>query len=265
MPSCLRAFTVLLLALLIYSPWAIRNCLLLDAFMPLGTQGGISLPGGYSDEALHRDLVGVWYYHDPSELFAPIDAELRAQQAEPIVWERERARYGQHIAKAWALENWRNLPWLMLMRPVQMWIGPWSVVALFLTLVGLVTLPAAWRGGARSVPQRRLRRTGRAREAGARPQERLARSAQSNVFPTACFPQAATTVLAVCWVLLLINHLPVIATYSAGGRFLIPLVPLIYILGAAGMVTLWRIVRGYGPAAAPAPADPATARPDALP
>ncbi len=38
-------------AVLVPFPWWVRNCEVLDGFMPLGTQGGINLPQGFSDLA----------------------------------------------------------------------------------------------------------------------------------------------------------------------------------------------------------------------
>ena len=45
-------------ALLTASPWMIRNCLVLESFRPLGTQGMTELSAGYSDAAYEHD--GVW-------------------------------------------------------------------------------------------------------------------------------------------------------------------------------------------------------------
>jgi hypothetical protein len=46
------AGTLLVVAIALQVPWWIRNCRVLGAFMPLGTEGGVSLYAGYSDGAL---------------------------------------------------------------------------------------------------------------------------------------------------------------------------------------------------------------------
>jgi hypothetical protein len=46
------AGTLLVVAIALQLPWWIRNCRVLGAFMPLGTEGGVSLYAGYSDGAL---------------------------------------------------------------------------------------------------------------------------------------------------------------------------------------------------------------------
>ena len=48
----------LAVAIVVISPWWIRNIVVLDAFMPLGTQGGINLPMGFGPRALRSQ--GVW-------------------------------------------------------------------------------------------------------------------------------------------------------------------------------------------------------------
>ena len=46
------AGTLFVVAIALQLPWWIRNCSVLGAFMPLGTEGGVSLYAGYSDGAL---------------------------------------------------------------------------------------------------------------------------------------------------------------------------------------------------------------------
>jgi hypothetical protein len=48
------AGTLLAVAIALQVPWWIRNCRVLGAFMPLGTEGGVSLYAGYSDGALRH-------------------------------------------------------------------------------------------------------------------------------------------------------------------------------------------------------------------
>src|SRR5205807_3103364 len=45
----------LTVAIALQFPWWIRNCRVLGTFMPLGTEGGVSLYAAYSDLALQHD------------------------------------------------------------------------------------------------------------------------------------------------------------------------------------------------------------------
>ncbi len=55
----LSAAMFLTVFVLLAGPWGIRNCLWLDRWMPMGTQGTISLLGGYSDEAMADAGIGI--------------------------------------------------------------------------------------------------------------------------------------------------------------------------------------------------------------
>ena len=105
------ALTTLFLAaaVAVLAPWWVRNSTVLEAFMPLGTQGGIALPGGYSDAAWRSGRgrwvqLNSWGLYDPlvhSEVYQGLPGHLR---------ERDRARFGAQHASEWIKRNPEKLP-----------------------------------------------------------------------------------------------------------------------------------------------------------
>lgn len=86
-------------ASLVVCPWAIRNCVVLDRFMPLGAQGLMELPAGFSDEAYRRG--GVWFPLDQIGFFDTVtDPTASRLQREQL-----RAEYGRRTAIAWISEH----------------------------------------------------------------------------------------------------------------------------------------------------------------
>ncbi len=99
----------LAIAVAVPTPWWVRNCVVLEAFMPLGTQGGIGLPGGYSDAAW-RSGRGSWV--SPSR-WNPYDQLDRTEAYGALpghIRERERARFGARYAFEWIGQNPEKLP-----------------------------------------------------------------------------------------------------------------------------------------------------------
>lgn len=81
-------------ALAILAPWAIRNMVLLQAPMPLGAQGLMELPAGFSDRAWERG--GLWFNLDHEGLAAEaVPDESRLER------ERRRAVRGRSAAVTW--------------------------------------------------------------------------------------------------------------------------------------------------------------------
>ncbi len=180
------------LALTIPMPWFVRNVQVLDAFMPLGTQGGIGMPGGYGEPAMTGQPLGRWVWPG-IEFFRPARDPLMEKDVPGIYFEREEARFGQQYTRQWV----RDHPWLTLRLMAAhlqvMWNSRWVRLALIMTVVSLTA--AFWLG---------LRR--------------------------------GTGVL---WVVLAINCLAVTLTYAAGeGRFLMPVLPAIYLLFVAALLAL---------------------------
>ena len=125
-------------ALLVPAPWWVRNCVVLGRFMPLGTQGGINLPLGYSDVALSEG--GVW--KDSQRLWAPYAS--RFEGLDPLSEERERALFGQQLALSWMKEHPAAVPRLALLKLADLWRfalpGSQGWLVLLLALPGLALL-----------------------------------------------------------------------------------------------------------------------------
>ena len=141
---------IMVVALLCISPWWIRNCLVLDRFMPLGTQGPITLLGGYCDEALTGG--GDWQ-HAPEQRLRQVMRENEAFIALPTDVARELmlADESKRLVRAWVADHWTELPRLFVARVVTHW-NPYtgkSLVWRLLILAGAVCLvvkrrPEAW-------------------------------------------------------------------------------------------------------------------------
>jgi hypothetical protein len=144
------ATLVIVVAVVSLSPWWIRNCVVLDRFMPLGTQGPITLLGGYCDEAL---TAGGDWQHGPEQ-------RLRQSMREnatftglstDIARELMIADESKRLVRAWIAEHVSDLPRLFVMRVVTHW-NPYtgkSLVWRLLILAGAVYLvskrrPEAW-------------------------------------------------------------------------------------------------------------------------
>jgi hypothetical protein len=93
--SSALAAAFVLSACLLFAPWGVRNCMVLERLMPLGTQGTIELSAGYSDAAFAR--WGMWHNLEEAGFFVAID---RADQTE-LEWEVARADYSRRYAVEW--------------------------------------------------------------------------------------------------------------------------------------------------------------------
>lgn len=95
------AACMLLTCLLVCSPWWIRNCLVLKTWMPLGTQGPITLVGGYSDDAILAD--GQWQMAPEQRLRQRVSGDELdvARQASREVSAWISAHKGQLLTLAW--------------------------------------------------------------------------------------------------------------------------------------------------------------------
>ncbi|MEM6393039.1 MAG: hypothetical protein AAF797_09725 [Planctomycetota bacterium] len=222
--ACTAGFVAL--TLFVPSPWWVRNCQVLDAFMPLGTQGGLGISGGYSDYALNgypdtplgRSMhyqKGVWVYLEPIGFFDEVDKDVRDRairgEGSPIDMEKFRAQYGQEQALQWIKANWTRVPELMGWRLFQSWTGyqSWHATLMLVFAVGVAGYARWWRrkrGGPDSDERTQWRR-------------------RSGLWLLAMFP--------------VMMSLAVMATYSAGGRFMVPLLPVIYVIAS---VALGRLV-----------------------
>lgn len=180
----------LVCAFIVTAPWMVRNCKLHQAFMPLGDQGGIKLPGGYCDAAVADQ--GLWADPERGGYFVVFENELAKKNLPPGDYNREMAQYGSRIAKQWMRDHWRVLPRLALAKlKTELHLGyGYLLPFLFIALLGILL------GTLKSPPSQIL------------------------------------------WIFLVINALPIMATWSVGGRLLLPVIPHLHILFGASLATL---------------------------
>ena len=88
--------------------------------MPLGTQGSITMLGGYSDAALAAG--GDWQYAPEFELRAELEHNPDFQQnTDPIQRELIVAREASRRVRSWIAAHWTDLPTLFSRRIVTHW------------------------------------------------------------------------------------------------------------------------------------------------
>lgn len=114
-------------ALMVCSPWWIHNCLSLNRFMPLGTQGPIALAGGYCDQAYEDG--GNWSFVPEQRIRAQIalemvDPNVDQTRIELAVVERCKAE-----VRKWIEQNTNKLPTIAIQRAVSHW-NPYTGKAL---------------------------------------------------------------------------------------------------------------------------------------
>ncbi|MFO1064496.1 MAG: hypothetical protein U0892_11590 [Pirellulales bacterium] len=127
---------MLVSCMLVLGPWWARNCAVLDRLMPLGTQGPITLLGGYCDEAT---TAGGEWQGEP-------ELRLRAECRHSF-WHRARLERTRSLRKhrrdefiATSVNTW-NFP-LFLMRVVTEW-NPYtgkSLIWKILMVIGAVVI-----------------------------------------------------------------------------------------------------------------------------
>ena len=189
----------LAVAIIVISPWWIRNIVVLDAFMPLGTQGGINLPMGFGPRALRSQ--GIWA-SNPEDGWP----EIAALKLDIVTSEVMLAKHRQKLAISWMMDNpdlVLRLMWLHVsqeLKPGRDLYSRWLLPGAALAALVLWKFPGVW-------------------------------------------------------VLALIvggNILSVAMTYSAGGRFMVPVQPLLAALVAAALVyaprQAWTLLRARPPA-----------------
>ncbi|MCA8997188.1 MAG: glycosyltransferase family 39 protein [Planctomycetaceae bacterium] len=126
------------LVLAILSPWAIRNCLVLGEFSPLGTQGASQLSAAFGDAAWENN--GLWTNLEADGFFA--------DQLSPDMSLLEREKITAEISKARAIDWVRTHPIKAAMLvPMKMFqeLRPRTVSEGVLLLLAVVGIGAAWR------------------------------------------------------------------------------------------------------------------------
>jgi hypothetical protein len=120
-------------SLLVIGPWWIRNCIVLEAFLPLGTQGALNLPAGFSDRALR--FKGQWMSN-------PGDGaqEVEAMDLGPVQSEVWLAKHRSAVALRWirahpakalrlmALHVWQEVKPRRLPYPTGAWLLPLAAI-----------------------------------------------------------------------------------------------------------------------------------------
>ncbi len=198
------ALLCLIPAVLIPMPWWVRNCLLLDAFMPTGTQSGFGMPGGWSDATIAND--GFWAAPEVEiPEFVALHRELEWTGEQGTISERIFARRGVAYAGAWIAEHPVAAVKLALRKAWLLWTRDRALHAAAFMLLGLFALADRRR---RSV-------------AWWAP-----------------------------WGLVILTTLAAMASWvTEGGRFILPLMPALFVLGALGG---WHAIERLFPAAAQA-------------
>jgi hypothetical protein len=121
-------------ALLVVGPWWVRNCVVLDAFMPFGTQGAINLPAGFGPRALR--FKGQWM-SNPGD-GAP---EIAALNLGPVASEVRLAQHRSALAARWIREHpldalslmgqhmWQEVKPRSIPYPIGAWLLPVATLA----------------------------------------------------------------------------------------------------------------------------------------
>jgi hypothetical protein len=121
-------------ALLVIGPWWVRNAIVLQAFMPLGTQGALNMPAGFGARALR--FKGVWSSN-------PGDGaqEIEALKLDPVTSEVQLAKFRSALALRWIREHpldtlrlmglhvWQEIKPRTLPYPTGAWLLPVAAVA----------------------------------------------------------------------------------------------------------------------------------------
>lgn len=88
-----------LCSLLLTGPWWVRNCLVLNAMMPTGTQGGIGIADGFSDSAMKN--FGSWTPTTADRIITELRADPSFAGRSEIEIEKEHCRRGAASASEW--------------------------------------------------------------------------------------------------------------------------------------------------------------------
>lgn len=133
--DCRRATAILAIAMALCAPWWLRNCVVLKTLMPLGTQGPITLVGGYNDEAIV--MRGQWHVLPENRLRR--EAEPEVETSSIPAREVHVARRASKQVKEWIRAHVGTLPNLAWVRLKNEW-NPYNGRALGFRLAALVGL-----------------------------------------------------------------------------------------------------------------------------
>jgi hypothetical protein len=129
-------------SLLLTGPWWLRNCIVLEALMPTGTQGGIGIADGFSDSAWENE--GSWTSATANQIGAALRSEPGGAELTNIQFEREWCRRGMEHARSWIREHPGKLLRLSWGKLSRLWeFGNPKHMALFSLLA--LGLASTWR------------------------------------------------------------------------------------------------------------------------
>ncbi len=136
--SAFTALRIVCVSMAICAPWWIRNCAVLNDFMPLGTQGPITLLGGYCDESLNN--WGEWQLAPEVRLRETLKSLPEDNRPHTEI-EREKmlARQSQALVKQWIWEHRADLPRLAWLRLTNEW-NPYTGRALLWKIAACIGL-----------------------------------------------------------------------------------------------------------------------------
>jgi hypothetical protein len=123
--------------LTLVSPWWIRNCLVLGALMPLGAQGFMELPTGFSDTAVEKR--GVWFRLQDTGFYDQPLLGIQREMNRPEV-ERLAADYGRASVAAWVRANPDKLPALTAQKIWSEWKPPGGITGALVLFAALFAI-----------------------------------------------------------------------------------------------------------------------------
>jgi hypothetical protein len=134
-----RAAVPVLVAIVVVSPWCIRNCLVLHQFMPLGTKGPITMMGGYCDAAYQQG--GNWS-NEPERYWRRIleqsfGDQLASSTEANLLLELELVAIAKREVRQWIGANLTKLPSLVLKR-LYSHFNPYNGLSGLVKLVAIV-------------------------------------------------------------------------------------------------------------------------------
>ena len=112
---------------LVISPWCYRNVVMLNRFMPLGTQGVSALLGGYCEESIQ--LAGNWSPEPELRLRAMVEQSADWKDLSSLEKETRIADAASLALREWIFAHKSDLPQLALMRLKSHW-GPFTGTSL---------------------------------------------------------------------------------------------------------------------------------------
>lgn len=125
----LRAFTPIVVAVVVVAPWCLRNSIILHQFKPFGTAAPITLMGGYCDTAYEQS--GSWSY-EPEAYWRGIleqsfGDELARSSDANLLLELELAAIAKREVWQWIVMNKAKLPNMAFKRFSSLYRSPTSL------------------------------------------------------------------------------------------------------------------------------------------